>query len=303
MKAFNILTCCIAVTAMVSCRSERYIYSSPIPNSPILENEKDASVAFHSSGRFGVNDKSKRWGGDIQLAYAATNYLGLIYSYSHRNERDIYGTNYNYPFNSSNVKYGHNNHEFGVGLFHTPNRDMTNHKGSKLQYLTNVPQFSIFSIFNNTKVGFSLYGGFGFGNTNFTDEGLSSKDSTYSRYFDSRYTKFYFQPTLNFFKSENFSFSIIGKFSKLNFNRVNSNYTLNEMNSLNLENIQDKSVGVSELFYNLTFKFNEPEWLQLQLNYGNAWSDNSYYRVRESVGSIGVYVNPFILLKKKKKKK
>lgn len=284
------------IVLVSSCKSSRYIYSSPVPNSPILEGAKDASVSVQVSGKLDPDINRKRWGSDIQLAYAPINHLAFTYSFSNRKERDVYADNSHNYFDSSMVKYKHNSHEFGIGFFHTPNRDMSNHKPSVLRYLTYLPPLWAYSIFNNTKVGFSLFGGFGFGSTKIDDNGLIKPNTIYSRYLNDRYTKIFLQPSLHFFKNEYFSFSFIAKFSRLKFNRVQTNYSLDELNGLRLDNLENRTLEITEIFTNVTYKIPDIEWLQFQLNYGNAWNSNYAYNVRGATASMAVYINPFKLL-------
>jgi hypothetical protein len=255
-----------------------------------LEGAKDASISFQVSGKPTPDVNRKRWGGDIQLAYAPINHLAFTYSYSNRKERDVNtDTSYGY-FNNYNAKYTHNVHEFGVGFFHTPNRNFTHLSYNKLSYLS---PLWVCSIFNNTKVGFSLFGGFGFGSLHLNDNGLINPNTTYNRFLDDRYTKLFFQPSIHFFKSEYFSFSFITKFSRLYFNKVQTNYSTDELSALKLDAFQTNAFEISELFFNLTYKIPDVEWLQLQINLGNAWSGNNSSNVRGTTGSVAVYVNPF----------
>lgn len=229
------LSVCITI---ISWRTPRYIYSPAPPNNPYFSEKGESKLAaYYSTGADG-NELTNEYnnGYDLQAAYAVSNHLALTADYFKRNEKDaIYDYARTY-FDSSVVRYKRHLTSFSAGYFTT--------------------------ITNDKKISMNIFGGLGFGNYSFTDNGLDN-GTNYSRYYSSDMRKWYIQPSINFF-SEYLRTALIGKISWVHFDDIGTSYTTAELTYLELERLPGKTLSFLSATWSIQATFKNMKWMFIE---------------------------------------
>lgn len=238
MKNKNLtLLLCICIV-FVSCRTPRYIYSPAPPNNPYFQQKGESKIAAYYSTGADENDLTKEYnnGFDLQAAYAISDHFAITTDYFKRNEKDaIYDYDRTY-FDSSIVRYKRNLTNFGIGYF-TP-------------------------ITNDKKITANIYTGIGFGKYSFTDNGFNN-GVAYYRDYSSNMSKWYLQPSINFFVSKYFRTALISKISWVRFNDIITSYTPAELTYLDLDKVPGKTLSFFEGTWNMQVSFKNTNWFYL----------------------------------------
>ena len=275
-KTATLLLCTCIV--FVSCRTPRYIYSPSPPNNPYFREKGESKLAAYFSTGADENDLVEEYnnGLDLQAAYAVTNHFAITADHFKRREKDaIYDYDRTY-FDSSVVRYKRNITSFGAGYFT--------------------------SITHDKKITANVYGGLGFGKFSFTDNGRDN-GVNYSRYYNSQMSKWYIQPSVNFFVSKYFRTALVSKISWVNFNDIETSYTPAELTYLDLDKVPGKSLSFFEGTWNMQVSFKNTQWFYLDGGFtfsSDPFVNNeSNLEARNFNASIGISLD-FSKMKKEK---
>jgi len=225
----------------VSCSVPRYIYAPSIPVTPFFEEKGEAKLSgnYASPGQ-GDSEKSSGNGFDLQGAYAITPELSVTASFSQRREKEAYsyiqGGMYDI-FDSSVINYRRRMFEVGVGYVAPVDRQ-------KIVYM-------------------GAFAGFGGGKLAILDQGLDNNSSGYSRMYENRLLKWYFQPVLNVHAGRYFRFSLACRFSFVHYGSPSTSYTEEEFKYYNFDQIRKRTLIFSEPSTQIQFIIPDLEWLRL----------------------------------------
>lgn len=225
----------------VSCSVPRYIYAPSIPVTPFFEEKGEASLSgnYATPGQ-GDSQKSTGNGFDLQGAYAVTSKLAITANFSQRREKEAYSyiQDGRYDiFDSSVIKYRRQIFEAGIGYV--------------------VPVDRLKTIY----LGF--FAGVGAGKFTILDQGLDNNSSGYSRMYENRLLKWYFQPVLNAHAGKYFRFSLATRFSFVRYGSPQTSYTEEELRYYDFDRIRKKTLFISEPSMGIQFIIPDLEWLRL----------------------------------------
>jgi len=258
-----------------SCTTYRYIYTASPANNPYFKEKGESKLtAYYSSAGGNRLTRVHAHGTDLQGAYAIGNNWALTIGYLNRREKDVYSQHYNL-YDSSVVQYKRNLFDVGGGYFIPLNK--------------------------KKDITANLYGGFASGKFSFKDNGLDDSHSFYSRYHESKITKWFFQPSINFMPGENIRFSFAAKFSYVHYGKIQTSYTSDELQYFGLDRIANRTISFFEPSLNLQFGVPEYPWIKIDAVFSGTSNvyGNPRLDVRSPNGSIGLSFD-FSKLKKKK---
>ena len=233
------LICAFAISiALTSCRTPRFVYSPAPPNNPYFREKGESKIAAYYSTAADENDLQQEYndGLDLQAAYAVSDHFALTADYFKRNEKDVFKDYDRSLFDSSVIRYDRNLTNFGAGYF-TP-------------------------ITNDKKIMFNIFGGIGFGKFSFTDNGFDN-NINYSRYYNSKMSKWYIQPSINFFPGKSFRTGLIGKVSWVHYGDMSTSYTPAELEYFDLNLLTGKTLSFFEATWNMQLTFNKTNWVHI----------------------------------------
>lgn len=270
----------IFITAVIlifaSCDSYRYIYSASPANNPYFtEKGQSKLTGYYSSAGEDRLANDYAHGLDLQAAYALDKHWALTANYFERREKDIFSNGYDL-FNSSTIKYKRHLFDFGGGYFSTldPGKEVT----------------------------FNLYAGLGGGKFSFNDNGLDKDLLTYNRYHESKITKWFIQPSLNYMPYQYLHLSFAAKISFMHYGNIRTSYKQEELEYFSLNRIANRTLTYFEPCFNVQAGFAKFPWILIDL----AISATSGYRaeryrlrVRGANTSIGLNFD-FSKMKKNK---
>jgi len=232
-----ILSLSICIT-IISCRTPRYVYSPAPPNNPYFREKGESKLAAYYSTGADADELTSEYnnGLDLQAAYAVSDHFALTADYFKRNEKDgIYEYDRTY-FDSSIVRYNRHLTNFGVGYFTTVTKDKN--------------------------IAFNIFGGLGFGKYSFTDNGYNNGVG-YHRDYRSDMSKWYIQPSVNFFIGNYFRTGLISKISFVHFKNIETSYTPDELDYLDLNWLPGKTLSFFEATWNTQVSFKNMRWFYL----------------------------------------
>jgi hypothetical protein len=244
-KTTNLIIVIFLLGFLCSCRSYRYIYSAPPVNNPLFREKGESKLSvLYSGGDRDYNDNSssnkatRNEGVDIQGAYAITNHLAVTGSYYSRGERDLYdnSTLHTDLYNYSDVDYKRQLTDFGIGYYGTSDKKKMN--------------------------TWNLYAGIGFGKFSINDHGLDDTSGAYSRFYDANITKWYLQPSLNFWIHDILSFGLSARFSFIHYSGNTTSYTKEEQHYFFFDQINDKTLINVEPSLNVEVPVHAAPWLK-----------------------------------------
>lgn len=251
---------------LTACSSPRYIYSASPPNNAYFKEKGDSKIAAYYSG--GGSDQGYNRGFDVQGAYAVTNHVAVTGSLFFRKERDNYSPDkYNF-FDLSGLKYKRHLIDFGGGYFTTINPAKT--------------------------VGFTFFGGLGFGKFSLVDTGTINTTDHYERFYNTNVRKMYFQPAVNIMPGRYFRMMLVHRFSFVHYGGISTSYTDEEKEYFRFSSIENKTRYFGETTFGLQWTFPGAEWLGLDVSSTfSTQPDIDYDRIRARGfnGSIGFSVN------------
>ena len=266
MKNHTILFILIfSIFTLISCTTHRYIYSASPADSPYFTKKGQSELSGYYSVSGNVLPKGYAHGFDLHGAYAISDHWALTAGYFNRKEKDI-DHNYNTPSDSSVVVVGYKRNLFGIGG-------------------------GYFIPLNPRKtITFNLYGGMDFGkfsiNENDQSNGISDE-----RFHDSKITKWFIQPSINFMPGRYFHASFISKNSFVHYGGITTSYTTDELAHYSLNKIANKTIHFSEPALDIQLGFPNIPWLKLDMMWSFATSndyDETQLDIRSPNFSIGL---------------
>ena len=276
MKPKIIILLLLITTTIISCRSPRFVYSPAPPNNPYFREKGESKLAAYYSTSGSGNDLQNEYndGLDLQAAYAVSDNWALTADYFKRNEKDVFSDYENSFVDSSIVRYDRNISSFGAGYF-TP-------------------------LTKDKDIVFNVFGGLGFGKFSFTDVGQDN-GVIYNRYYNSHLTKWYIQPSVNFFGGNYFRTGLIGKVSWVHFGDISTSYTPSELEYYGLQLLPGKTLSFFEATLNMQVTLKKINWLYLDGGLTvstDPFDDETYLEARNFNASIGFSID-FSKIKKK----
>ena len=76
-------------------------------------------------------------------------------------------------------------------------------------------------------------------------------------------SKWYIQPSINFFPGKNFRTGIIGKVSWVHYGDVSTSYTPAELEYFDLDILTGKTLSLFEVTWNMQLTFNKINWIHI----------------------------------------
>jgi len=278
MRNKNLILLSFICLTIASCRTPRYIYSPAPPNIPYFREKGESKLAAYYSTGGDNNELTQEYnnGLDLQAAYAVSNHFALTADYFKRNEKDaIYDYDRTY-FDSSIVRYNRNLTNFGAGYF-TP-------------------------ITKDKNITVNIFSGLGFGKYSFSDNGFNN-GAGYHRDYNSKMSKWYIQPSINFFVGNYFRTALISKVSWVHFTDIKTSYTPGELSYLDLDKIPGKTLTFFEGTCNMQVSFKNMKWFYLDGGFtfsSDPFANNeSNLEARNFNASIGISLD-FSKMKKTK---
>ena len=238
MRNKNIILLSIICLAIISCRTPRYVYSPSPPNNPYFREKGESKLAAYYSTGADANELTNEYnnGLDLQAAYAVSRHFAVTADYFKRSEKDaIYDFDRTY-FDSSVVRYKRHLSSVGAGYFTTVTKDKN--------------------------ISFNIFGGLGVGKYSFTDNGTDN-GTNYYRDYNSDMSKWYIQPSVNFFIGNYFRTGLISKISFVHFKNIQTSYTPAELDYLDLDWLPGKTLSFFEATWNVQVTFKNMRWFYL----------------------------------------
>jgi hypothetical protein len=247
-----------------------------VPNNPYFteEGQSKLGVYYSAGGDHNPKDGEKNRGFEIQGAYAISNNWALTAGYFNRRERDIYSQyEYNF-FDSSIVNYKRNLVDVGGGYFLPLDRQKT--------------------------VSINLFGGIALGRFSFTDRGVDKSGVDYNRFHNSNIVKWYAQPSINAMPVKYFRASFIFKLSFVQYGKIATSYTSDELQYFYLDRLKNKTLFYFEPAFNMQLGIPGCDWMKIDggVNFSSdPYRGNSKIQARSFNASIGLSFD-FSTLKK-----
>ncbi len=201
-----------------SCYSPRYIYNPPAQNVPLLNKKNDAELSAFYSGSFNLLNKKgdKNYGFDFHSAWAFSKHFSIMINGTLRREKNDANDTYFYG-DTSLLSYKIDMAEAAIG------------------YFSSLPE--------NAKMRFQTFAGAALGTLQIKDA-YTSNAVFINKYFDSRVTKFFIQPSIIYYPAKYVSAALSSRFTALLFTHIRTNYTKEEQNNYILD-----SVSVAPVFF------------------------------------------------------
>ena len=235
----KILFAALIVLLCTSCAS-RYMYSPSAHNVPVFTEQGDSKIGASYSTNAGEEDDNSGHGLDVQGAYAVTKHVAVQAGYSTRSEKTI-DSNANAYFDHSNIRYKRRMFEVGAGYFR--------------------------SIHKRDKIFFAAYGGMGFGQFSFKDNGVDNNQLLYTRFHKANVTKYYLQPAVMFI-NRGFVTSLAVRATLIDFNHIQTDYTAQELEELKIDDISSNAYVFFEPAVILSYQFKKLPGLRIECQGG-----------------------------------
>lgn len=243
-----IRTCLLLVLPFLlgACYTPRYVYSPAATNVPVLEKKGDNKLAVYYSTSPFSNASSKQfnnYGIDIQAAFAISRHWAVMANESIRYEKNSGDFDFSLS-DSAVIRYRRNLTEIGGG------------------YYTSLPGAG--------NLRFQCMGGLGLGNFSMNDNGKNNLNQYYSRFHETRITKFFIQPAIQLRYNKFFSTSFATRFTVLWFNDIRTNYTADELQAFLLNELSSSPRTFLEPAMINIFSFKKLPAYKLELQFGFA---------------------------------
>lgn len=237
------IACCQLLSA---CYSPRHVYSPAATNVPVFSKKGDSKLAaFYSNSTFGGREIKKfyGYGFDAQAAYALSKHWLVLLNQSNRYEKNS-GDLATYSSDSNTIKYKRTITEIGGGYFG--------------------------AIKDSSKLYVQLTGGIGIGKFLLDETGKTAANQYYTRYHQTRVTKFFIQPALQLRYSKNFNTSFASRFVVLWYHSIKTNYTATEQDAYLLDDLSTSPRTFWEPAVINSFSFKKLPALQFEIQFGFA---------------------------------
>jgi hypothetical protein len=242
MKSMVLPALLISMVVLYSCQPPRYIYTAAPPNNPYFRQKGESKVAAYYSTSSSENELEDEYdnGMDLQAALALSDHWALTADYFKRDEKQV-ATDADEPlFQNATIRYDRKITSFGTGYFMPVNPKKT--------------------------IVFNTYGGIGFGDFSFDDYGLNN-GVNYSRFYKNNITKWYVQPSVNFFAGQYFRSGFITKFSWVRYRSQVTNYTPAELDYLGLTLLRRTTLSFLEITFDFQVTFEQMKWMHFDAGF------------------------------------
>jgi hypothetical protein len=238
MKNKKIAVLFVTSFVLISCKPPRYIYSPAPANNPYFRERGESKIAAYYSTSGSDNEQEKEYdnGLDLQAAYALSDHWALTADYYKRNEKQVEVDADEPFFQSATIRYNRKTTSFGTGYF-TP-------------------------LDKKKSIMFNVFTGIGFGQFSFDDYGLDY-GTGYRRYYKNDVTKWYIQPSFNFFAGKYLRTGLIGKISWVHYSKMETNYTQPELDYLEMNLLSRRTFSFFEFTWNMQVTMEKMKWLHL----------------------------------------
>lgn len=241
MKSNNLFfVLIISMYGLVSCTTtSRYIYSASPADSPYFIEKGQSELAGYYSFSESARPRRYAHGFDLHGAYAISDHLALTAGYFNRKEQDISSYN-SIPFDNSVIRYERNLFGVGAGYFISLNPSKT--------------------------ITINMYGGMDFGKFSFKEEG-ETNGTPGDKFHDSKITKWFIQPSINFMPGRYFHAAFILKNSFVHYGGITTSYTTDELEDYSLNKIANKTIHFSEPALDIQLGMPNIPWLKMDIMY------------------------------------
>jgi hypothetical protein len=279
-KLFYIFNFAFLIFNLTACYTPRYVYSPSAHNVPVLTQKGDSKLAFNYSANLTGNTtentstkNTKGHGYDLQAAHALSNHWAVMVNYFNRKER-----------NSGNFDAG--------------NRDSVTILYRRSMIEIAAGYYTILA--DNKQAIFQVFGGIGFGKSNFTDEGRNFNSLYRTRYHNMDVTKFFVQPAFMIRSKNNFAASFSSRMSLIIFKNIKTDYDAVELDKYKLDSLTISPRLFWEPAVVNTFGFKKLPGLQFEFQLGMAFLvSQRFVDYRSFNFSAGILLDLPKLLKKK----
>lgn len=263
-----------------SCYTPRYVYSPSAHNVPVLSKKGDSKLAINyavnpltNSSDNTSGSKAKGHGIDVQFAQALSGHWAIMVNCFNRTERN------SGDFDSGNrdsvtINYKRRLVEIGAGYYHI--------------------------LGDNKQAVFQVFGGIGFGKSDFTDEGRNFNSLYRTRFHNMNLIKLFIQPAFMLRSKNNFAASFSSRNSLIFFKNIRTDYNTNELNNYKLDSLSISPRLFWEPAVVNTFGFKQLPGVQFEFQLGFAFLVSSRFVDYRSFNfSTGILVDLPVLLRKK----
>lgn len=282
MKRFLLLsTIAFLILYLSACYTPRYVYSPSAHNVPVITKKGDSKLAFNYSLNLSdnspennnSNSNARGNGFDLQAAQALSDHWAIMVNYFNRTERNS-GDYVAGRRDSVTINYKRHLTEIGAGYYH--------------------------SLTNNQQAVFQVFGGIGFGKSDFTDEGRNFNSLYRTRFHNMNIIKLFIQPAFMIRSKNNFSASFSSRNSLVFFKNIQTDYNATELNNYKLDSLTISPRLFWEPCVVNTFGFKKFPGLQFEFQLGFAFLvSRRFVDYRSFNFSTGILFDLPKLLKKK----
>lgn len=236
-----------------------YYAYTPFPvNAPLLKEKNEIQIRAQliAGLRDPESDKGKVRGGNLQAAYAVSNHIGIIGSYTYSNEFEDYNTGSSY---AETISYKKNMAEIGAGYF-TP-------------------------VSKNKRAALEVYAGYSAGQSNIENEafGLGPAGE-----YSGRIQRFYVQPAFALHITQNLRMGFLIRTSFMKFRNGGTYYPDDK-----LREMEQRHIAFLEPSFVIQFPVGSLNWIRGHVQITRAIKiANKDVGYREGVGSIGLTIIP-----------
>ncbi|RXK58385.1 hypothetical protein ESA94_17245 [Lacibacter luteus] len=253
-----------------SCTLFRFAYSPTIQQIPAFKEKNESRIIASAASSLVGTENSY----SVQGAYAVTDHFALTAAWngSLRSQDELTTSNGSGTTTTEVVKYNRTSAEFGAGIFYPVSLDK--------------------------QVFFELYGGYGFGKNDITDNMTTNNGG--NGFHKSKTNRFYFQPSFSFHPGNNFTLTPALRFTSIGYTNIQTNYDNNELELYQLLEIANKRLLFIEPALMTSFGFESAPWFRIQAQMNVSLltgSTNTNYR--SNYFSIGFQFDPVKAVKKK----
>lgn len=252
-----------------SCTLFRFAYSPTIQNVPAFKEKNESRVNASVASTLTGTENSY----SLQGAYAVSDHIALTASWNGSlRSQDELTTTSGGTTNSEIVKYNRSTAEFGAGIFYPISKDK--------------------------KVFFELYGGYGFGKNNISDN--IATNSGPNGFHNSKTNKFYFQPSFSFHSGDNFTITPVLRFTSIGYTDIATNYDNSELANYQLVEIGSRRLFFIEPALMSSLGFESAPWFRIQAQMNvSLLTGSSNTNYRSNYLSVGFQFDPVKAFAKK----
>lgn len=271
MKQLRLLVSAFVLALMFSsCTLFRFAYSPSVQQIPAFKEKGESRITAIAASTLVGTESSY----SLQGAYAVSDHFALTAAWNGplRSQDELTTSNGSGTTSTEVVKYNRHSAEFGAGVFYPISKDK--------------------------QVFFELYGGYGLGENNISDN--VATNSGFNGFHKSKTNKFYFQPSFSFHPGNNFTITPALRFTSIGYSDIRTNYDNDELETYQLLEIGRKRLFFVEPALMTSFGFEGAPWFRIQAQMNVSLltgSTNTNYR--SNYFSVGFQFDPAKAFKQK----